>query len=412
MLLLDRRASLWAYFLIHSCRFLRSEGRLAFVLPEAVVHVDYARQLLRELARRFKRLEWISIRERCFLGSGADERVGVLLAEGWGIKGDAVVYLDECQSVATLNGRLNRIDLTQSKSRIGRLNGHAVPQLIGNAAPKIARYLTKGTISLGDVARVKIGIVTGANSFFVLSEESRVARSLRYDALIPILAKFPAEHGLALDDADWIAQCDSGLPVWMLNVREKEKRKTVLQYLARFSARKQKQNRTFAKRADWRRPTMGAAPDAFLRCMGDVAPRLLLNRIGINSTNTIHRIYFNREITAPKKKLVALSLLSTLSQLSAEFEGRSYGSGVLKLEPSEAQRIRLRMPDRVNANEIASTYAKVDALLRQGRGLDAIEMVDKWLVHYEPNSSASVSKADLQDCLDETRRRRNALVLR
>lgn len=49
-------------------------------------------------------------------------------------------------------------------------------------------------------------------------------------------------------------------------------------------------------------------------------------------------------------------MLSSFSQLSAELEGRSYGSGVLKLEPSAAKKIQIlftpELEKTLNANSL------------------------------------------------------------
>jgi len=69
-------------------------------------------------------------------------------------------------------------------------------------------------------------------------------------------------------------------------------------------------------------------------------------------------------------------MLSTLSQLSAELVGRSYGGGVLKLEPSEARRIELVMhhggfPDASDVMKV------VDAEMRGFKRRDVTALVDE-----------------------------------
>ena len=48
---LDRKASLWAYFVAAALHALRDAGRLAMLLPEAALHTDYARKLIRRRQR-------------------------------------------------------------------------------------------------------------------------------------------------------------------------------------------------------------------------------------------------------------------------------------------------------------------------------------------------------------------------
>ena len=74
-------ASLWAYFLAHSISFLKTGGRLAFVLPFAASSSDYAQPIMHLLRERFARLALYRVSEQLFIQAGAEERTVVLLAE-------------------------------------------------------------------------------------------------------------------------------------------------------------------------------------------------------------------------------------------------------------------------------------------------------------------------------------------
>jgi hypothetical protein len=62
-----------------------------------------------------------------------------------------------------------------------------------------------------------------------------------------------------------------------------------------------------------------------------------------------------------------------------ELEGRSYGGGVLKLEPSEMQRVRVIMPT-LPESDFACVFADADGLLRQGKTGEAVELADRVLL--------------------------------
>jgi hypothetical protein len=69
---------------------------------------------------------------------------------------------------------------------------------------------------------------------------------------------------------------------------------------------------------------------------------MVLNKAGATSTDTIHRITCKGE----KPERVISNTYTWLTAASAEIEGRSYGGGVLELEPTEAE--RLLMPAVLN----------------------------------------------------------------
>jgi adenine-specific DNA-methyltransferase len=90
-------------------------------------------------------------------------------------------------------------------------------------------------------------------------------------------------------------------------------------------------------------------------------PRVVLNQSGATATDTIHRLTCREE-----RELVISNTYTYLTAASAEIEGRSYGGGVLELEPTEAE--RLLMPAKLGRG---LSLEETDSLVRAGR-LDAV----------------------------------------
>ena len=80
--------------------------------------------------------------------------------------------------------------------------------------------------------------------------------------------------------------------------------------------------------------------------------------------DTIHRL---RSKGAEPERIIA-NTYTWLIAASAEIEGRSYGGGVLELEPTEAE--RLLMPAKLNG---AMPLAEVDTLTRAARLDEVLE---------------------------------------
>ena len=91
---LPATANLWAYFLLHSLNFLAPGGRLAILVPEAILQADYAIPLRDALAERFGRSRLIYIRDRLF--DGTDEPVVVVACADFGGRGEVGVEAIEC----------------------------------------------------------------------------------------------------------------------------------------------------------------------------------------------------------------------------------------------------------------------------------------------------------------------------
>src|SRR5262249_5338207 len=103
-------------------------------------------------------------------------------------------------------------------------------------------------------------------------------------------------------------------------------------------------------------PKRGVA-DLLLTYFASENPRLVLNEAGGLQTNTIHGVYLK---TPTDPAALAAGFYNSLTLLSAELVGRSYGGGVLKLEPTEAGSLILPpVPEN-----LGDRLEEVDALIR------------------------------------------------
>ena len=74
------RASYWAFFLLYSIQLLRPGGRLAMVLPGALLHTDYSAQVRELLTKQFEQVTVYLLQERIF--DGTDEESVLICAAG------------------------------------------------------------------------------------------------------------------------------------------------------------------------------------------------------------------------------------------------------------------------------------------------------------------------------------------
>jgi len=75
-------------------------------------------------------------------------------------------------------------------------------------------------------------------------------------------------------------------------------------------------------------------PDAFMLRQVHHHPKVILNRANATCTDTIHRVRFRN---GASREAFAAAFLNSMTFAFAEVMGRSYGGGVLELEPKEAE---------------------------------------------------------------------------
>lgn len=398
------RAGLWAYFISHAVALLEMGGRMAWVLPGAMMQADYARPIRDFFARRFERCAAFVVHERLFLEEGTDEETVIVLADGFraeeraegGLDVDYATTLEELRSLISL----------WDAGEWQREGQELAPALIGwtPGARAVFDLLDGHAVSLADMAAVSIGLVTGANDFFVLSSAQAAAAGLLDGDLAPVLPKFRAAQGMRFTASDHEAYLAGGAKALLVSSRGRADNPRLAAYLATFDEERRDRISTFRKRASWSEPCDGRIPNAFLPVMHHAGPRLVLNDLGCASTNTVHRVMFGADVPEVRRRLACVSMLTTFSQLSGEIVGRRYGSGVLKHEPRDAERIRLLMPD-IPDNVVLAAFDAVDTALREGEHARATRIADE-IVIGAVAPEALASTALLTRALEGVRKRR------
>lgn len=374
------RASLWAYFLAHSLSFLDAGGRMAWVLPGAFLQADYAQTLRSHLAQHFTRVGAFLLAERIFLSEGAEEETIILLCEGFDQPGtEQDVQLFRADSLSSLHQTILEWDATETQGVCGwHPSAHlGLTQDCQRTLSRVDRNAY--TQFFGDIAKVQIGLVTGDNAFFTLSRTQLTDEGLQERDCRKILTKFNAAKGLSFLEEDHEAHVAEGFKGFLVDSESGLKSKRLLGYLERYDKDKRATVSTFKKRAIWSAPDDKKTPDAFFTVMSQYGPRMVLNPDGITCTNTVHRVYFDSSLKAHQRKLSAISLLTSFAQMSAELVGRRYGSGVLKLEPRDAEKISLLLPT-LPVQAVCSAYAKIDRMLRRGE-LAAASLIADELIY-------------------------------
>lgn len=368
-------ASLWAFFLLHTLSFLKSGARTAWVLPSSALHADYAKSLLGIYERHFSSVKVIKLNQRFFQSLGADEVSVILLAEGFSLESfpkSKVRY-----TIADDLTSLKEIILTDSDTNDPFSDNYKHTLMPPSVLKQFSQLgETASTQRLGDISKVVIGMVTGDNKTFIKSRKEADALNLGANVLRPVIGRFsqlkglihtPSRHAKLLkENSKCLLVCPEELS---------EKHSPVRKYFASVNRKNRKTNRTFVKRPFWFHPDDYRYPEAFLSYMLDKGPRLVINASKINCTNSLHRVFFTTKYSHQDKKAIAASFLSSYSQLSAEMVGRSYGSGVLKLEPTAAKSISIFTSLKV-LKKLSLISTQIDGMLCKGLLNEAQSLVD------------------------------------
>ncbi|MCA4761616.1 Eco57I restriction-modification methylase domain-containing protein [Mycobacterium avium] len=354
----------WVPCVVASTVAARDGGRVGLVLPAELLQVSYAAQLRDYLISHYRRITLITF-ERLIFDGVTQEVVLFLGVKGNGPAEIRTVHLKDAQSLGT-----------------AKLDGPAAPTLVHDHEKWTKYFLRPRQIQLlrrlkkspelttvGRLATVEVGIVTGRNSFFTFTDADVDALNLKKHC-VPLVSRSAQLSGLVYDmtcrDNDlgsnhrtWIlnASVDSTDPALMKHIRSGEAAEVHLGY------------KCSLRTPWWRTPSMWC-PEIFMLRQIYAAPRMTVNSVNATSTDTVHRVRLNAGVDP-----VALSTAFHNSATFAfsEILGRSYGGGLLELEPREAELLPVPPPELVT-HDLA---VDVDLLLKAGEVMKAVDLVDR-----------------------------------
>jgi adenine-specific DNA-methyltransferase len=368
-----KHANAWVPFVIAALSMLRPGGRLGMVVPSEIFHIPHAQSLRRFLAEQCSRI-LILDPEEIWFGETLQGTV-LLMAEK---KYDRT---EKSQGVAVIPVR-GRKQLSADPDAMFRgaaftngttIEGKWMPVFLTGEERRLVSELRadKKVRPFSEQASVDVGIVTGANKFFLVPDSVVEEFSLQRWAH-PMFGRSEHAQGLVYSAADHAANKKAGLPANFLWFREDKIESFPVKVRAYLDSGLTQNLHTRYKcrvREPWYRvPSVYVAPVGMLKRAHNI-PRLILNSAGAYTTDTAYRI---KPLRASAESLV-FSFVNSLTCLTAELEGRHYGGGVLELVPSEIERLLLPVVD-CGAAQLAvadERYRKAENDLVFLRGRDA-----------------------------------------
>jgi adenine-specific DNA-methyltransferase len=368
-------ASSWAATLVHASAFLTPAGRLAMVLPAELLTVGYAEPIRRWLKQRFAVVNLVMFERLQF--RGADEQVVLLVAHGTGpCDSFCLFHVNDADDLA----ELHPLDPVGAKPAAeGKWSDLAlsldVRQLFRSVADRMARLDVYGTPELGTV--------TGNNDYFTMSEVTRAKYGIPERHLSRISPP-GTKHlkGLYFSRAQWEELKLSGKRVWLLYPKKTARGKGLATYLERGRQEGVQEAYKCTVREPWWRPPVVPVPDLFFTYMSHRYPRLIDNSAGVTFVNSMHGLRLRDDAPEEARGALPLMAINSATMLGAEVMGRSYGGGILKMEPREAAALPVPAPDALVSawRSLVKEAPNLDAALKHGEWWTVVTAVDQVLL--------------------------------
>jgi len=363
----------WAPFLIHASQFLKPNGRLGFVLPAELLSVKYAAEVRQFLLRRFGSVKLVMFHELVF--PDVLEEVVLLLAEGTGPSNGFEVY--HARNLTDLKP-FNRGSWTHFTPQTADKWTQAL--VTTQALDTYQRFCSHTQIeTLLTWGESYLGAVTGNNKYFALSTRHADELGLKKDELLPISPPGSRHlRGLTFTKRAWTELTSDDARSLLFYPRKDDISGAAQKYLnTGISLGVDRAYKCQVRKPWWRVPLV-PVPDLFLTYMDHFCPRLITNEAKVRHLNSLYGVRLKYDRTDLGRELLPLSSLNSLTLLGSEMLGRSYGGGILKLEPKEADQLPVPSIELIYnaASELRALRPQLAIALRQGDLRRIVNTVD------------------------------------
>lgn len=388
-----KHTNAWVPFLLACIALLKPNGRMGMVIPSEIIHVLHAQSLRTFLGMQCKKVVIIDPQEIWF--EGTLQGAVIILAE------KKSHPEDETEGVGILNVRgsefLNTPPSKIFDETVG-INGETVKGKWTKALLQVddLHFITsllekKDIHDFKSIADVDVGIVTGANKFFLIDDET-VSRFSLEPYVHPMFGRSEHCKGVIYNEAQHQINKIKGNPSNFLYLDKPLSAypKNIQSYINIGEQESLHKRYKCSIRAPWYKvPSIYSTRIGMLKRSHDI-PRLISNQIGAYTTDTAYRIRTKNNLD---EDLLVYCFINPLTAITAELSGRYYGGGVLELVPSEIENLSIPIPlgihiDLENLDGMIRTMSAEQVLLEHGYTIlsalgmsrdDVTRLVDIWI---------------------------------
>jgi len=327
----DRQINnIWSAFLVSAVQKLKDNGILSFVLPLELLQVKFSEEIRDFLKTSFARLEIFMFDELQFQECKGQDTVWIV---GYKQHTETGTFYTTIKNIEDLEKE--EFNLVQNIS-VSESNTKWTHHFL---APDEHTFLSKLKAELNTTSfylNNKAGIVTAANKFFIVDEQT-VKQYKLHSYVKPIVQKGCYVNGsITFEKEDFDYLRETNKPTYLLdfnNVNPNKIPQGLNAYLSEGVKQKLPERFKCKQRKHWYKiPNIAPQSEAFFFKRAHDYPKFLLNNADAYVTDSAYMIESNQEYQIEN---LVFSFYNSLTLAFAELEGRYYGGGVLEITPNE-----------------------------------------------------------------------------
>ena len=365
----------WVAFIVACVQLLSENGKIAFVIPSEILQVAYAEDLRLYLADNLAKITLITFKQLVF--PNIEQEVVVFIGEkGKEEKGIRIIEMNSIDDFAQL--KLEKIAF----QKLQHVKEKWTKYFVTAEEISLIQQLRNDNrfIKFSEYGLINVGITTGNNSYFSITEKTTEQYNLA-DVTFPLIGRSSHVHGIYFTQEDWEKNKKIGKRARLISFPDipYEKYPDIYKkYILLGEKNGENKGYKCSIRNRWYIIPSVWVPDAFFLRRSNLYPKFVLNRCGAVSTDTMHRIKFKEGVTPED---ILLAYYNSISFAFTEICGRSYGGGVLEILPSEMGNILLPKVEAVNPKLKEMLLSYIDSVVRNGEDIEkALNIIDKELL--------------------------------
>ena len=365
----------WVAFVVACVQMLSDTGKIAFVLPAEILQVAYAEDLRLYLSNHLQKITLITFEELVF--PNIEQEVVVFIGEKGGEeKGIRIIEMNNLDDFDRLNLNQNGFQKLQHvREKWTKYFVSAKEMELINKIKADNRFA-----KFADYGLINVGITTGNNSYFSITDQTCQEYDLE-EVTLPLIGRSSHLHGVYFTNQDWEENRNNGKRARLIYFPETpyddypQKHKEYIQLGEQAGEHK---GYKCSIRDRWYIIPSVWVPDAFFLRRNNLYPKFVLNRCNAVSTDTTHRIKFNEGVD---HELILISYYNSISFAFTEICGRSYGGGVLEILPGEVGNIMLPKILNLPPEKKADIINQIDNVVRNELDIEtALDIGDQTII--------------------------------
>lgn len=381
----------WVGFMVACTEMLNDSGVLAFVIPAELLQVAYAEDLRAFLTNEFERITLLTFQKLVF-DDIEQETVVFIGRKG---KDSCSIRVVEFSDVRELTSHgFEEVEFQSVDTSSNKWTRYFIDAEHAKVLDKLSR--DKRLIPFSDLALINVGVTTGNNSFFSITDEISELYDLN-ELTRPLIGRSSHTSGAFFTKEDWEENRAAGKRARLLVLEDGQyDMLSPIQQAYIDLGEKNGENTGYkcSIRDSWYSVPSVWIPSAFFLRRNNLYPKFVLNGCSAISTDTMHRVEFKEGIDP---ELSLITYYNSIAFAFTELCGRSYGGGVLEMLPKEVGNILvvdpkvLSLPDETK-NDLLS---RIDNTLRGSVPIEELlDYVDKTILI----DQLGYSKDDCDSC--------------